>query len=253
MPTAAQSADEYEGRRDLDVRPRGAGHFPSRLAPAPSALGPGRAAVFLDRDGVINENDRPVNRADDLRLLPGAAAAIRELNSVGLLVVVVTNQGGIAMGHLTPGDLEEIHARMLALLAAEGARIDRIYYCPYMPDAKVAEFRRASRDRKPDTGMLERARDELAIDLERSYLVGDSETDIIAGNRVGCTTFLVSPHGPPDPRERVGNLVRHLAQDGIRRPDDVAAVLPFIKPFDIVSSLAAAAELIVLLAKRSAE
>ena len=151
----------------------------------------GRTAVFLDRDGVINDQTAFVNTPNDFRLLPGAAAAIRRLNETGVPVVVVTNQGGIALGYLTEDDLAAIHQRMAVLLAAEGAHVDAVYSCPYYPNGTIPRYSKDSPDRKPGTGMLERARDELGIDLCKSYLVGDATTDILAGLRAGCTTILV--------------------------------------------------------------
>jgi D-glycero-D-manno-heptose 1,7-bisphosphate phosphatase len=151
----------------------------------------GRPAVFLDRDGVINDQTAFVNTPDDFHLLPGAAAAIRRLNEAGIPVIVVTNQGGIALGYLTEDDLAAIHERMAELLAAEGARIDKVYFCPYYPKGTTPKYAKDSPDRKPGIGMLERACDELGIDLAKSYLVGDATTDILAGNRAGCTTILV--------------------------------------------------------------
>jgi D-glycero-D-manno-heptose 1,7-bisphosphate phosphatase len=151
----------------------------------------GLVAVFVDRDGVINDQTAFVNKPDDFRLLPGAAAAIRRLNEAGIPVVVVTNQGGIALGYLTEDDLAAIHHRMADLLVAEGAHVDAVYYSPYFPNGTIPRYAKDSPDRKPGTGMLERARDELGIDLAKSYLVGDATTDILAGLRAGCTTILV--------------------------------------------------------------
>ncbi len=159
-----------------------------------------KQAVFLDRDGVIVEQDGYLNRAEDLRLIPGAAAAIARLNAAKVPVIVVTNQGGVAMGHLTIADLEEIHIRMRRELAAHNAHLDAIYYCPHHPEAvastfasaTASEFLRTCPCRKPGIGMLERARDEHGIDLTRSYLVGDATGDILAGRRAGCRTVLVA-------------------------------------------------------------
>jgi len=172
-----------------------------------------RGAAFLDRDGVINDQTAFVNTPDDFRLIPGSASAIRRLNEAGIPVVVVTNQGGIALGYLTEADLAAIHERMAYLLAEEGAHVDKIYYCPHYPvpgaettpvegsaarrEAGFDPSRRSAEaapecpDRKPGIGMLERARDELGIDLRKSVLIGDAPTDILAGNRAGCITILV--------------------------------------------------------------
>jgi D-glycero-D-manno-heptose 1,7-bisphosphate phosphatase len=132
-----------------------------------------------------------VNAPDDFRLLPGAAAAIRRLNEAQIPVVVVTNQGGIALGYLTEDDLAAIHERMAELLAAEGAHVDAVYSCPCYPGGTIPRYAKDSPDRKPGIGMLERARDDLGIDLRKSHLVGDATTDILAGLRAGCTTILV--------------------------------------------------------------
>jgi len=148
------------------------------------------AAVFLDRDGVINENAF-VNDPNDLVLIPGAADAIARLNRASLPVVVVTNQGGIAMGYLTEETLGAIHDRLKQLLAVAGAFVDAIYYCPHIANAQLPAYRVDCRCRKPGTGMLEEAREDLGIDLSKSVLVGDSTSDILAGIRAGCRTILV--------------------------------------------------------------
>ncbi|MGB2983486.1 MAG: HAD-IIIA family hydrolase [Candidatus Bipolaricaulia bacterium] len=147
-------------------------------------------AVLLDRDGVISQ-DAFVNRVEDLVLLPGAAAAIARLNRGRIPVAVVTNQGGIAMGHLAEDTLSAIHETMARLLAEEGSHVDAVYYCPHMANARLTAYRLDCPCRKPGIGMLEKARDELDIDLSRSVLVGDSTTDILAGIRGGCRTILV--------------------------------------------------------------
>jgi len=174
---------------------------------------------------VLNDQTAFVNKPDDFRLLPGTAAAIRRLNEAGIPVVVVTNQGGIALGYLTEDDLAAIHRHMAELLAAEGARVDAVYYSPYFPNGTIPRYSKDSPDRKPGTGMLERARDELGIDLAKSYLVGDATTDILAGNRAGCTTILV--------------------QTGFGGKDAKAGVASPAEPDHTVTDLSAAVELIL--------
>ncbi len=151
-----------------------------------------KRAVFLDRDGVIVEQEEYLNQAEDLVLIPGAGEAIARLNAASILVIVVTNQAGIAKGHLTLSDLKEIHARLRHELSACKAYLDAIYYCPHHPEATVPEFLRDCSYRKPGVGMFEKARDEHGIDLEASYLVGDATGDILAGKRAGCRTILVA-------------------------------------------------------------
>jgi len=169
-----------------------------------------KRAVFLDRDGVIVEQvEGYVRRPEDLVFIPGAAEAIASLNRAGLLVVLVTNQAGVAKGVLTPQDLDAIHDRLEHELAARGAHLDRIYTCLHHPEATVPEFARDCDCRKPETGMLDQAARELGIDLHRSYLVGDMTTDILAGKRAGCRTILVKTgFGGADGRlEAVPDLV----------------------------------------------
>ena len=148
-------------------------------------------AVFLDRDGVICKQAAFVNRPEDLVLIDGSGEAIALLNRAHIPVVVITNQGGVAMGHLTEETLARIHARMKVLLAKADASVDAIYYCPHHPQAEVTGYLLDCSCRKPGIGMLEKARDELGVNLRKSVLVGDAITDILAGIRAGCRTILV--------------------------------------------------------------
>ncbi|WPD24641.1 MAG: D-glycero-beta-D-manno-heptose 1,7-bisphosphate 7-phosphatase [Candidatus Electrothrix scaldis] len=150
-----------------------------------------RAAVFLDRDGTINEQMGYVNHISRFVLLPGAAQAIRTLNEQDIPVVVVTNQSGLARGYFPPSLLEEVHAKMEQELAAEGAHIDGLYICPHHPEAKEEQFRKDCTCRKPKTGLLEQAAAELGLDLQRSFMVGDRWSDLKCGARVGATSILV--------------------------------------------------------------
>jgi D-glycero-D-manno-heptose 1,7-bisphosphate phosphatase len=151
----------------------------------------GRIAAFLDRDGTLNEEVGYVRTPEDLQLVPGAAAAVRRLNDRGITVCVISNQSGVARGFLTEADLTGIHAKLTDELRREGARADRIYYCPHHPAAGIAPFNVECDCRKPAPGMLLRAGQELGIDLSRSFVVGDSVVDMQAGLAVGATTILV--------------------------------------------------------------
>ncbi|MFC2082764.1 D-glycero-alpha-D-manno-heptose-1,7-bisphosphate 7-phosphatase [Candidatus Bipolaricaulota bacterium] len=148
-------------------------------------------AVLLDRDGVISQQTAFVNEPDDLKLIDGAAEAIGRLNLSGWPVAIITNQGGIAMGYLTEETLFKIHERLEQLLSEVGAHVDAIFYCAHHDRAKLPEYKSDCCGRKPQTGMLEQAREELGIDLSRSVVVGDATTDILAGIRAGCSTILV--------------------------------------------------------------
>jgi D-glycero-D-manno-heptose 1,7-bisphosphate phosphatase len=151
-----------------------------------------RRAVFLDRDGVINNHGDYVNSVAEFELIDGSAAAIRRLNEAGLPVYVITNQGGIAFGYLTEEELAEIHDLMHTLLAAEGAHVDGVYWCPYHPRGTVPPYNRESPDRKPGSGMFARAAADHDLDLAASYYVGDMTGDMLAGQRAGCRTILVA-------------------------------------------------------------
>ena len=148
-------------------------------------------AVFLDRDGTINEQMGYINHLSRFCLLPGVAEAIRALNEHGLPVVVVTNQSGLARGYFPESLLDEVHQEMRRLLALEGARIDGLYVCPHHPEAKVEQFRSVCNCRKPKTGLLEQAAGELHLDLARSYMVGDRWSDLRCGAAVQAKTILV--------------------------------------------------------------
>ena len=128
--------------------------------------------VFLDRDGVINQKPAPgeyIRSLDDFRVLPNAVDWIRLFNALGFLVIVVTNQRGVALGLMTENDLGRIHQKMLAELAAKGARIDDIFYCPHAENSCDC--------RKPKPGLVYAARDKWDIDLGHSLLLGDSDND----------------------------------------------------------------------------
>lgn len=149
-----------------------------------------RPAVFLDRDGTINEQMGYINHITRFQLLPGVGAAIRRLNQAGLPVVVVTNQSGLARGYFPESLLDEVHEKMRRQLALEGARIDGLYICPHHPEAKEERFRLACNCRKPKTGLLEQAAVEMGLDLARSYMVGDRWSDLRCGAAAGATAIL---------------------------------------------------------------
>lgn len=164
------------------------------------------AAVFLDRDGVINEDTVGpsfITSPQQLRILPGAAKAIRRLNDAGVLVIVVTNQEAVARGLITEEDLSAIHETLRAMLDAQaGARLDAIYHCPYHPEGTVREFARESPLRKPNAGMLMLAAEQHGLALTRCFMVGDNISDIVAGARAKCRTVLVlSGTEPPNVSE----------------------------------------------------
>lgn len=152
-------------------------------------------AVFLDRDGTINEHIGLLRRTEEMRLLPGAAQAIRRIHDAGYLAIVVTNQPVIARGEVTLQGLDEIHRKMETLLGLEGAYIDDLFFCPHHPDAgfpgERPEFKIPCNCRKPRPGMLLAAAEKYNIDLAQSWMIGDSHRDVGAGQAAGCRTALI--------------------------------------------------------------
>jgi D-glycero-D-manno-heptose 1,7-bisphosphate phosphatase len=145
-------------------------------------------AIFLDRDGTINIEKNYLYRIEDWEWIPGAIKAIKLINEMGFLAIVVTNQAGIARGYYTDSDVEFLHIQVNEILNAHGARIDAYYYCPHHP-----EFgdNRSCDCRKPAPGLLQKAKKDFDINLSDSYLVGDKITDIEAAEKSGVQPVLV--------------------------------------------------------------
>lgn len=152
-------------------------------------------AIFLDRDGTINKYVGFLRNIDDFELLPGVVDAIKEINASGYLAILVTNQPVIARGEVSFEELEVIHNKMETLLGQEGAYLDAIYYCPHHPHSGYAgerpEYKVDCTCRKPKPGMLFQAAKEFNIDLSQSWMIGDSENDVKAGQAAGCKTVLI--------------------------------------------------------------
>jgi D-glycero-D-manno-heptose 1,7-bisphosphate phosphatase len=145
----------------------------------------------MDRDGTLTEEVGYVNHPNRLRLLPRSAAAVRRLNAAGIAVVVVTNQAGIARGYFSPEVLAAVNAAMVSQLKDEGAHVDGVYVCPHHPTEGEPPYRLVCDCRKPRPGLLLRAAAELGLDLERSILVGDKGSDLVAARAVGARAVLV--------------------------------------------------------------
>lgn len=150
-----------------------------------------RRAIFLDRDGTVCEEVGYVNHVGRLRLIAGSGEAVRRANRAGFQTVLVTNQAGVARGYMSEDLVGATHDRLRDLLAEHDARLDGIYYCPHHPDVGTSPYRKACDCRKPRPGMLLRARDEMGIDLDASYVVGDSIKDVETARRVGAIGVLV--------------------------------------------------------------
>lgn len=149
-------------------------------------------AVFLDRDGTVNIEAGYIRELDKLNLIPGAAEAIREMNQQQIPVILVTNQSGPARGYYPESWVHQLHQRLESLLAAEDAYLDKIYYCPHLPEGTVSEYSGPCACRKPEPGMLLRAAQELDLDLKHSFMIGDKATDVEVGQRAGTQTILLT-------------------------------------------------------------
>ncbi|PKL46851.1 MAG: hypothetical protein CVV39_06650 [Planctomycetes bacterium HGW-Planctomycetes-1] len=184
-------------------------------------------AIFLDRDDTIIEDTGYINSVEQVKLIPAAAQALVELRKLGYKLIVVSNQSGIARGLFTEQTLSQIHERLKQLLAEHNAYLDRIYYCPYLPDGAVGKYRKDSDWRKPKPGMLLAAAKEMKINLADSWMIGNSYIDVAAGKAAGCRTILIKSNikppvknqDDPDPdfeainmREAVNVVKREIAR-----------------------------------------
>ena len=172
-------------------------------------------AVFLDRDDTLIDDPGYISDPSQVELLPGAADALIGLKKMGYKTIVVSNQSGVARGIVTEEGLNKIHTRLKGLLSRQGAYLDAIYYCPYHPDGSIPQYRKESKMRKPNPGMLLKAAEEMDIDLENSWMVGDSYRDVAAGKNSGCRTILINSSvkpaiktkEDPEPDKKAVNIV----------------------------------------------
>lgn len=168
--------------------------------------GPLKPALFLDRDGVLNEDQGYVHRWEDFRWIPGAKETVAAFNRAGWLVIVVTNQSGVGRGYYTEDDMHALHRRVDAELAQAGAHIDAWYFCPMHPDAKLERYRHPDPpNRKPNPGMILQALQDWPIDAAASLLIGDKPSDLEAALRAGLRGELFTG----------GNLQSFLEQEGL--------------------------------------
>jgi D-glycero-D-manno-heptose 1,7-bisphosphate phosphatase len=174
-------------------------------------------AVFLDRDGTVNQEVGPVQSPEQMRPIPGAATALKRLGDAGFLRIVVSNQSRVARGDATEELVEATHQRLLDILHQEGGSTDAFYYCPHHPEEGRFPFRRTCLCRKPGPGLIHQAVHEHQVDLASSYVVGDQATDILLGHRLDLPSVLVmSGFGRDSLRELQvagGPMPTHVASD----------------------------------------
>ena len=170
-------------------------------------------AIFLDRDGVINKHLGFLRKSEEFELIPGVAEAIKTVNESGYLAIVVTNQPVIARGECTWEELQQIHDKMETLLGKEGAFLDGIYICPHHKDkgfeGERPEYKFDCSCRKPKPGLLLQAAQDFNIDLSQSYMIGDSSTDIAAGQNAACKESILIE---TNCENALLNTIRHICQ-----------------------------------------
>lgn len=203
-----------------------------------------QAAVFLDRDGTINEEVGYMDRLEKLKLIPSAAEAIRLINASGMKAVVVTNQSGVARGLFDEAFVEAVHKRLREMLREQGAFLDGIYFCPHHPTEGRERYLLTCDCRKPAPGLLLRAAADLHLDPVHAYMVGDTLKDIEAGARIGAQGVLVrTGYGTES-----AAILNHREEPRLKSPGEKGhpskESVPF-RPVHIAEDILAAAQWIV--------
>ena len=163
-------------------------------------------AVFLDRDGTINQDTGYIDSPERLFIIDGAASAIKRLNSKGFRVVVITNQSGVGRGYFTKEAADSVNKKLEEIPKREGAHLDGIYYCPHHPDDNCE-------CRKPRIGLLEKAKNDLAIDFKKSYVIGDKGSDIEIAQSIGGKGILVLIGSGKDEKQKLDHEPSYIATD----------------------------------------
>ncbi len=191
-----------------------------------------RPAVFLDRDGTINEQMGYINHTCRFQLLENAAAAIRKLNDADIPVVVISNQSGLARGYFPEELLAAVNEKMERLLAEQGAHVDGIYYCPHHPEAKEARFRESCGCRKPKPGLVLQASKEMNLLPEQSFVVGDRWSDIKTAANCGAKSILVRTGYGRGDEQYIGPQQEiqpdHKAEDLLEAVEWILSQPPFV-------------------------
>ena len=183
----------------------------------------GNRAVFLDRDGVICEDVNYIKTPSQCKLLPGVGSAIGLLNDLGLKIVIVSNQSGVARGYFTEEDVKQVNQKMLNELGGS-CHIDAIYFCPHHPEIGNQVYKKECDCRKPNPGMLNVAAQDLNLDLKHSFMIGDKMDDVLTGYRVGCETILVLTGKGQEELALYTNPNRHSSKKCVT-PDNIASDL----------------------------
>jgi D-glycero-D-manno-heptose 1,7-bisphosphate phosphatase len=181
-----------------------------------------KRAIFLDRDGTLNEDVGYPNDFSQINIYPYSFEALRKINASGFLAVVITNQSGIGRGYLTENNLQGIHQKMMAAFDARGVHLDGLYFCPHYELSSDPRYRKNCACRKPEPGMAVRAAQDLGIDLHSSYVIGDKVEDILFGLKIGARPVLVlTGFGQEAERKLEEKNIRpaHTARDLLKAVD----------------------------------
>lgn len=165
----------------------------------------GRKAVFLDRDGTINVEKNYLYKIEDFEFIDGVLDALKELSDAGFLLIIITNQSGIARGYYTEKDYEMLNSWLLATFAKNGINITASYFCPHLPDATIANYRTVCNCRKPNTGLFEQAVKDFDIDLSKSFAIGDKIRDLAICEKSDCKGFLIGNNEKSEIIEKARN------------------------------------------------
>ncbi len=162
-------------------------------------------AVFLDRDGTINVEKNYLYKVEDVEFIDGVLEALRKLSDAGFLLVIITNQSGIARGYYTEEDYETLNSWLLRTFDENGINIAASYFCPHLPDAAVEKYRTTCTCRKPGTGLFEQAVKDFDIDLKKSFAIGDKIRDLAICEKSDCKGFLIGRNEKTEIIEKVCN------------------------------------------------
>ncbi len=157
-----------------------------------------KRAVFLDRDGTINVEKNYLYKIEDFEFIDGVLEALKKLSDAGFLLIIITNQSGIARGYYTEKDYEILNSWLLETFAKNGIKISASYFCPHLPDASVERYRTLCNCRKPNTGLFEQAVKDFNIDLKKSFAIGDKIRDLAICEKSECGGFLIGNNEKPE-------------------------------------------------------
>ena len=162
-------------------------------------------AIFLDRDGTINVEKNYLYKIEDFEFLPGVIDALKLLQDAGFILIIVTNQSGIGRGYYTEKEFDKLNTWMIQKLEVLGIKIRKVYFCPHLPDATIAKYRKNCSCRKPKLGMFEDAIKEFDIDVSLSYTIGDKIRDCAICETTNCKGFLIADNERKDILQKVKN------------------------------------------------